>query len=166
MKLMIGQVTGFHGLKGELKILSDINLKEKVFKIGNILEINNKNLIIKTYRIHKKYDLISFENYEDINLIEDFFNKEVFVDKNNLELKEKEYLEIELIGFKVYENDLFLGKVIDIQKSISYNYIVINNSFLIPLIKEYIIDVNLKEKVIKTKDAKYLNFKESDENEN
>ena len=89
MKLMIGQVTGFHGLKGELKILSDINLKEKVFKIGNILEINNKNLIIKTYRIHKKYDLISFENYEDINLIEDFFNKEVFVDKNNLDLRKR-----------------------------------------------------------------------------
>ena len=42
MKLLyIGYITGPFGLKGEVKILSETNHKNDIFKVGNSLYIDN-----------------------------------------------------------------------------------------------------------------------------
>ena len=42
MKLVyIGKYVNTHGLKGEIKILSDFEYKDKVFKAGNSIYIDN-----------------------------------------------------------------------------------------------------------------------------
>ena len=46
MKLLyIGYITGPFGLKGEVKILSETNHKNDIFKVGNSLYIDNKKYI-------------------------------------------------------------------------------------------------------------------------
>ena len=41
-KIYIGKITSTHGIKGELKIKSNFEFKDKVFKVGNKLLIDNK----------------------------------------------------------------------------------------------------------------------------
>ena len=45
-KLFVGKVVTTHGIKGEIKILSDFQFKDKVFSVGNKLIINTVNIII------------------------------------------------------------------------------------------------------------------------
>ena len=65
--LYIGMVAGTHGIKGEIRISSDFKYKDLVFKKGNHLYIDDDNLVINTYRVHKNYDMVTFENINDIN---------------------------------------------------------------------------------------------------
>ena len=42
-KLYVGRVVGTHGIKGEIKVFSDIEVQDKVFKEGNILYFDDLN---------------------------------------------------------------------------------------------------------------------------
>ena len=59
-KVYVGKIVSTHGIKGEIRILSDFDYKEKVFKVGNKLIIENKEYTIKSYRKHKNYDMVTF----------------------------------------------------------------------------------------------------------
>ena len=65
--IYIGKIVNTHGIKGEVRILSDFEYKEEVFKINNKLIVDNNELIIKSYRKHKNYDMVTFEGIDDIN---------------------------------------------------------------------------------------------------
>ena len=41
-KIYIGKIVSTHGIKGELRILSDFQFKDKVFKVDNKLIIDDK----------------------------------------------------------------------------------------------------------------------------
>ena len=66
-KVYIGKIVSTHGIKGELRILSDFQFKDKVFKIGNSLIIDDKEYTIKSYRVHKNFDMVTLDDYKDIN---------------------------------------------------------------------------------------------------
>ena len=63
----IGKVVNTHGIKGEIRILSDFPYKDKVFLIDNEIIIGNNKYIIKSYRVHKGYDMVTLDGYNDIN---------------------------------------------------------------------------------------------------
>ncbi len=54
-KIYIGKVIGTHGIKGEIKILSDVEVSDKAFKSGNVLyfEDESNEYIIESVRVHK-----------------------------------------------------------------------------------------------------------------
>ena len=58
----VGKIVNTHGIKGELRIKSDFERKELVFKIGNKIIIENVEHIIRTYRFHKIFDIFNFFN--------------------------------------------------------------------------------------------------------
>ena len=59
MKLLyIGYITGPFGLKGEVKILSETNHKNDIFKVGNSLYIDNKKYI--KYKFIPKSYILAF----------------------------------------------------------------------------------------------------------
>ncbi|HJG32492.1 MAG TPA: ribosome maturation factor RimM, partial [Jeotgalicoccus aerolatus] len=51
--IKIGQLVNFHGVKGEVKILSNSDFLEERFAAGNELEIGRENFVIQSYRTHK-----------------------------------------------------------------------------------------------------------------
>jgi hypothetical protein len=59
--LKIGRVVNTHGIKGEVRVISDFKYKDDVFKEGSILYIDGKKYIIKSYRKHKNFDLINYQ---------------------------------------------------------------------------------------------------------
>ena len=152
--IRIGKIINTFGIKGELKIDSDFEYKERVF-INNfsmyIGEEKNKE-IVDTYRIHKNYDLVCLKGYTNINEVLKYKGNNLYILRSDLLLKDNEYLLNDLIGFRVYDDDKLLGVVI--------NYINNGNSillkvkgdktFYLPKIEHYIKLVNLEKKEIIT----------------
>ena len=157
--IIVGRVINFFGIKGELKVKSDFDKKEKVFKIGNHILINNELLKITSVRIHKNNYLIRVNDINDINLITKYIGFNVYFKKSDLGLTDNEYILEELIGVDVMDNSENIGKVIEIYTSSNMNYIKVkysNKTYLIPLIDEYIDHFDRDTKIIYTNNGKSL----------
>ena len=75
--IYIGKIVNTHGIKGEIRILSNFKYKNEIFKIDNYLYIDNIKYQIKTYRRHKNYDMVTFNNFNNINDVLFLKNKNV-----------------------------------------------------------------------------------------
>ena len=106
-KVVLGKYVNTHGIKGEIRIKSNFEYKNKVFKVGNQIIINDIFYNIKSYRVHKDYDMVTLDGINDINAIPFSKNTLVYIDRDNY-LEEKEYLDSDLIGFIVYNSRLSL----------------------------------------------------------
>ena len=157
--IIVGKVINFFGIKGELKVKSNFDKKERVFKIGNNILINNEPLKITSVRIHKNNYLIRVNDIFDINLVTKYIGYNVYFRKSDLGLTDKEYILEELIGATVMDNLDNIGEVIEIYTSSNMNYIKVeynNKTYLIPLIDEYIDYFNRDTKTIYTNNGKSL----------
>ena len=154
--IYVGKIVGTHGLKGELKIISDEVFLDKIFKPNNNLFIGDdyQKEQIATYRYHKHYNLVSLINYQDINKIDEFLNKDVYVDKEKLNV---EYLLSDLIDCEIIDDQSY-GKVIDIEKGKGCNYLKVkyNKVYFVPIIDEYIKEIDCDNKRIMVKNVKSL----------
>ena len=109
-KIVIGKYVTTHGIKGEIRIKSDFNEKDKVFKVGNEIIID-KPYVINSYRVHKGYDMVTLVG---VNRIEDIINLKnslVYIDRDKYFMDE--VIEDDLIGYKVENNhiDTFLSEI-------------------------------------------------------
>lgn len=152
--IYIGKIVSTHGIKGEVKIISDFFEKDKIFKKGFKLYITPlyHEEVINTYRVHKNYDMVTFNGYNDINEILKYIGMGVYIKRSDLDLKEDEYLLSDLIGYVVYDNNKLLGKV----SGINFNNNVllkIDDIFYIPFIDEFIEKVDVKTKKIMTRNG-------------
>lgn len=152
--IYIGKIVSTHGIKGEVKIISDFFEKDKIFKKGFKLYITPlyHEEVINTYRVHKNYDMVTFNGYNDINEILKYIGMGVYIKRSDLDLKEDEYLLSDLIGYVVYDNNKLLGKV----SGINFNNNVllkIDDNFYIPFIDEFIEEVDVKTKKIMTRNG-------------
>lgn len=157
--IIVGKVINFFGIKGELKVKSNFDKKERVFKIGNNILINNEPLKITSVRIHKNNYLIRVNDINDINLITKYIGFNVYFKKSDLGLTDNEYILEELIGADVMDDNENIGKVIEIYTSSNMNYIKVeysNKTYLIPLIDEYIDHFDRDTKTIYTNNGKSL----------
>src|SRR5690625_2043989 len=103
----VGKIINTHGVRGEVRVKRLTDFEER-FTIGATLYLVKKNeqpiqLIISSHRIHKDYDLLSFEGYENINDVEDFKNTYLKIKEEQLtELPTGEYYVHEIIDCQVY----------------------------------------------------------------
>ena len=67
--IYIGKIVNTHCIKGELRLLSDFEKKDRVFKSGINIFIGKEKQseTIKTYRHHKQFEMITLEGYTNIN---------------------------------------------------------------------------------------------------
>ncbi len=111
-KLYFGYTTQSHGLKGEVKCYTDFERKDLVLHENMPVYINDQKHFITSIRPHKDFYLIRFDHLTDINEIESFRHQKIYIDKEDLNLKEGEFLFQELIGFYVVFQEEIVGKVI------------------------------------------------------
>ena len=140
--LYIGNLVNTHGIKGETRIISNFKYKNIVFKPNNNLYINNEKLKIKTYRKHKNYDMVTFERYNDINDVLKFKGSKVYINKD--EYKFPGFLNEDLYGKKVYNNDKYIGTLENIIKGGSGELLVVKGKkqYLIPYVDEFVKEIN------------------------
>lgn len=153
----LGKITSTHGIKGELKIKSDFEYKERVFVKSFNIYIDGIMHTITSYRPHKQFDMITIDDIYDINEIYKYVGKDVYIKKEDLKLNSLEYLYQDLIGLSIIENNKFYGKVKGIRKSnIPLLEIDYKTNYLIPLVDEYIKKIDLEKKYIIVEDVKEL----------
>ena len=104
-KAYLGKYVNTHGIKGEIRIKSNFPYKDKVFKLNNEIIINDKVYVIKSYRVHKGYDMVTLDGICDINMIPFPKNTNVFIDRDKF-LSKNEYIDSDLIGFIVYNSKI------------------------------------------------------------
>ena len=146
--IYIGKIVNTHGLKGEIRIISDFKYKSDVFKINNPIYINNNKYIVKSYRYHKIYDMITLENINSIEEAENLKGLGIYI--NREDYKFDGYLNEDLIDLDVYDNDKYKGKIIDILKTSVNELLVIDGikKHMVPNIPEFVKKVDLKNKKI------------------
>lgn len=141
--LKIGKVVNTHGIKGEIRIISDFEYKNIVFQKGNHLYINNDELIINSYRVHKNYDMITLKSITNINDVLKYKGYDVYINKNDY--KFNGILDDELIGVNVYFKNKKIGIIKQIQKGKMQKLFVIYNGkkdILIPYVKPFIKNIS------------------------
>ena len=148
----IGKIVNTHGIKGELRILSNFERKNLIFKPDFKLYIGleKEEEIINTYRPHKEFDMITLKNYTNINDVLKYKGKMVYAKRADLHLQENEYLYEDLIGMRVVENEKTLGKIKEIVYNKSNILLLVwgDKKFYIPLQDAFIKQVDLKNRIV------------------
>lgn len=152
-KLYIGYICGTHGIKGELKVLSDFEKKEIAFKVNNKIMIDNIEHMITSVRYHQNKILITIDSLLNINDVLEYVKKEIYIKRENLNLDS--YLMEDLIGFKIIEDEE-LGVVKNILITKAGYLLEIDKNFYIPFVPSYIKEVDVKNKKIIVNHAKEL----------
>ena len=157
----IGKIVNTHGIKGEVRILSNFKFKEKVFIKDFIIYIGKEKHkeIITSYRPHKAFDMITMEGITNINDVLKYKGEYVYINKSDLKLESNEYLDEDLIKFNVIMNKKIVGQVKKIRKDTYQKQLVVNKEgieVLVPLVYGIIKNINLKEQTIELENIEGL----------
>ena len=137
--IYVGKIVNTHALKGEVRLISDFEYKERVFKKDNILYIGNEKceLKIETYRQHKQFDMVKFYGIDYINDVLKYKGSKAYVDEKILNLKEDEILISDICNYEVYLDDKLVGKITEYRSDngnklvkVNDKYIPYNNNFI------------------------------------
>lgn len=159
--VLIGKIVNTHGLKGEVRILSDFKYKTKVFIPEMKIYIGKDKVCetINSYRHHKIFEMITMKGYDDINQILKYKGEYVFINKEDINLEKNEYLDEDIIGLNVYTDDKLLGTVKKIENHNGNVILCVKNeekTYLIPYNFDIITNINLKAKEMTVKNIQGL----------
>lgn len=152
--LQVGVITGTHGLKGEVKVFPTTDDPERFEDLESVFldtGREKKSLTIQNVRYFKKYVILKFKGYDDINLVEGWRQKSLLVDREHaLPLGENENFIADLIGLRVLNEDgSELGELVDVLQTGANDVYAVRTpekkELLIPAILDCILDVNLDD---------------------
>ena len=139
----IGKIVNTHGIKGELRILSDFRHKDKVFKVGMKFYVGKEKeeFIVNSYRFHKIFDMVTFKGFNNINEVLYLKGRPVYINKEDLVLDDGEVYIEDLIGYDVIIGEKTLGKVTGVMYNSKANDNLKVGDVLIPYVKDLIIKI-------------------------
>jgi len=163
---LIAQIGRTIGLWGDLKFHLHTDFPEQ-FKINNTYKTNRGDLTIADINFTR--GIIKFRGYESIDSAKKLTNVKIFSDeiltRESCDLKEGQHFWFDIIGCIVQQGNEILGTVTEVQRMGDTDYLAIKTdiklletgltkSFLIPYIERYIVESDIKSKIVYTKDAK------------
>ena len=156
--LYIGKLVNTHGIKGEVRLLSNFRHKDKVFvkEFKFYVGKDKKEYIVETYRKHKNFDMVVFKDNHDINLIEHLKGSFVYINKEDLKLDKNTYLSVDLIGFNVIINDKLIGTIVDVLDTPANEVLILDSGVMIPYVDAFIKSVDSTKKEVIVHDVKGL----------
>ncbi len=152
--IYIGDVVNTHGLKGEIRIISNFKYKDLIFKKGNTLYIGYQKdkKVINSYRYHKIYDMVTLEGINTIEEVIIYKGDKVYINREDYDLPGP--VDEDLIGLDVYNEGNKIGIVDGILKSNAHDILVIMNNkqkSYVPYVDEFILNIDLENKRIDIK---------------
>lgn len=156
--LQVGVISSTHGVRGEVKVFPTTDDKNRFKKLKEILLDTGKELVtlkIESVKFFKQFAILKFQGYDNIDAIEKYKGKSLFVTRENaVSLNKDEYFIADLIGMKVENEDgSFSGVLKDvIETGANDVYTVLcgdGKEVLIPAIKACILSVDLEKNEMK-----------------
>lgn len=157
----VGKVVNTHGVRGEVRVISTTDFADERFAVGSILYLDHKDLKDKiqlkvaSHRLHKNFDLLTFENYPNINDVISFKGGVLQVTEEQLsELEDEEYYYHEIVGCNVVtEEGESLGKIKEILATGANDVWVVQRKnggkdLLIPYIEQVVKDIDIDNKQV------------------
>lgn len=153
----IGKLVNTHGIKGEVKLLSNFEYKDKAFVVGMNFYIgeDKEKVTVNSYRHHKVFDMVTFKEYNYINDVLKFKGKLVYVLKPDLALDNNLILDRDYIGMNAYYEGVLVGKVKDIIDNNGYKLMLIGTKY-VPFNKEFISSVSVTKNELILKNVEGL----------
>ena len=156
--LQVGAITQTHGLRGEVKVFPTTDDAKRFKKLKEVILDTGKEktvLEIEGVKFFKQFVILKFKGFDDINDIERYKGKNLYVTRENaVKLKKDEYFIADLIGIKVYdENEEYLGVLKDVIVTGANDVYDIaledGRSLLLPAIKQCVLAVDMEQRKMK-----------------
>ena len=149
--ICIGKIVNTHGIKGEVRILSDFPYKKEIYATNTNLYIGNKKeqVHVTNFRRHKIFDMLTFNGIDNINDVIQYKGEFIYFDRDEVQLPG--LIDADYIGLKVYDQNKFVGTVSSVMKSKPHDILVVEKERirnLIPNIPTFIKNIDISNKKI------------------
>lgn len=153
--LRVGVVTSTHGVRGEVKVFPTTDDAKRFKKLKTVILDTGKGqtaLEIEQVKFFKNMVILKFKGYDNINDIERYKGKSLYVTRANaVKLRKDEYFIADLIDINVYdEEDKPFGILKDVIETGANDVYDIKmndgRSVLVPAIKECILSVDIENR--------------------
>ena len=155
--LQVGAITSTHGIKGEVEVFGKTDDVTRYVDLDEVFLDTGKELMplhIAGVKYFKQYVIVKFKEFKDINEIEPYKGKNLYVDREHaVELDEDEFFVADLLGLKVVtdEGEEF-GELTDVLFTKANDVYTVTrpdgSEVLLPAIEECILDIDLDEEVM------------------
>ncbi|MCB4234651.1 ribosome maturation factor RimM [Kaistella anthropi] len=153
----LGKITRRHGLQGNVFLKLDTDQPEMYQKLDSIfVEING--LLVPFFVAKQSWSkgdtlIISFKNSNEA-LVEQSLGKDVYMPLSTLpKLTGNKFYYHEVVGFEIREEDgKSCGTIVSINDQTAQHYFYLDlagTQIIIPIIKEWILELNREEKYLK-----------------
>lgn len=149
----VGEITGAHGIKGQVKVESLTDFPDVRFAPGSELFCAKlgKTVTVEAAGQHKGLYLLSLSGVDDRDVAQSLLHTYLQVSVDELpKLPEGEYYHFQLIGLDVFEGEKLLGKITEVMQTGANDVYVITaqaggkpDEILLPALKDCILGVDL-----------------------
>lgn len=157
--LQVGAITSTHGVRGEVKVFPTTDDNQRFKKLKEcFIEYKGEMIPAKVTgcKFFKNMVILKFEGIDNINDVEQYKKCNLYVDRAHaVKLQKDEYFVTDLIGVKVFKDDEEFGTLTEIIPTGANDvYVIVDRNekeWLLPAIKECILDVDIKNRTMKVK---------------
>lgn len=120
--LRVGVISSTHGVRGEVKVFPTTDDVQRFKKLKEVwLDTGKEKLLLKIegVKFFKQFAILKFKDYDNINDIEKYKGKDLWVTRENaVPLEENEYYIADLIGLSVVSDEgETLGELVDVMQT-------------------------------------------------
>lgn len=152
--LAVGKICNIHGVRGNVKLIPWTDFPE-VFEELDYITVENIRYDIKEVKYQKSNIILKLAGVDTVEDAEKLRDLIAYCKESQLkELPENTYYIADLIGCEVFEDDNLLGKVSDVFSAGGADLYEIKGKgvpIYLPAIKENVLSVDIKNKIIKVK---------------
>ncbi|UMZ73336.1 Ribosome maturation factor RimM [Natranaerofaba carboxydovora] len=147
----VGKIIGFHGVKGEVKVLPLTDNPDRFSELDRVF-LNGDDVSyvahIQNAFWHKNNIVVKFKEYnsrDEVTSLKDYLIN--ILKEERPKLGEGEYYYDEIIGLKVYDIDEnYLGEIAEIKETGSNDVYIVRDEdreFLLPALKQIVNNIDL-----------------------
>lgn len=159
-RFQVGVISSTHGVRGEVKVFPTTDDVKRFKKLKEVILDTGKEDIILTIegvKFFKQFAILKFKDYNNINDIEKYKGKSLYVERANaVRLQKDEYFIADLMGCIVIDEDEKpLGVLKDVLETGANDVYIVTSpegkELLFPAIKECVLKVDVENELIQVR---------------
>jgi 16S rRNA processing protein RimM len=155
--LVIGQIVGPRGVRGELRVRIESDLPERFLELERVLVgPEHAPYVVQQARLHQQWALLQLEGVNDRDAAEALRGQWLWVTRDEaVPLAEHEYFVCDIVGLMVHtESGEPLGRVVEVISTGANDVYVIRTAegeLLLPAIRDVVLAVDMDAGVLRVR---------------